>query len=368
MLLQNELSPLSIDTLLYFPIIPEEINKTYITEGETINHWKMNNSLTFVTEDDPPQEKNISIYNEDGSEKSSEEIYKMLETWEDPTLFNAFFNGDFEAGNIKGGGENIQKLVIKRLSPDTGYKVFETLGEVPFNKTLKHFSFKDYLIISGQVYLYSIQPVTEKNHYGALQKKVGGLNRYEYGWLIDTDGSQIKILNTGITNILVNTKDGVIETIGGETPFVNRFSNLHYKSFTLTGTIAAIFDDGQHLTPEVDSSLYSNQSDIRQIIESKFLQKTGALPTVYNNSIRNDYNYERVFREKVIDILSNGHKKLFKSPSEGLMVVKLSGVNLTPKTNVGRLIYDFSATVTEVGRFNVESLDDFDLKEIIYVE
>ena len=68
--------------------------------------------------------------------------------------------------------------------------------------------------------------------------------------------------------------------------------------------------------------------------------------------------------EKVIDILSNGHKKLFKSPSEGLMVVKLSGVNLTPKTNVGRLIYDFSATVTEVGRFNVESLDDFDLKEI----
>ena len=75
-------------------------------------------------------------------EKSSEEIYKMLETWEDPTLFNAFFNGDFEAGSIKGGGENIQKLVIKRLSPNTGYKIFETLGEVPFNKTLKHFSFK----------------------------------------------------------------------------------------------------------------------------------------------------------------------------------------------------------------------------------
>ena len=101
MLLQNELSPLSVDTLLYFPIIPEEINKTYITEGETINHWKMNNSLTFVTEDDPSQEKNISIYNDDRTEKSSEEIYKMLETWEEPTLFNAFFNGDFEAGNIK---------------------------------------------------------------------------------------------------------------------------------------------------------------------------------------------------------------------------------------------------------------------------
>ena len=43
MLLQNELSPLSVDTLLYFPIIPEEINKTYITERKKINHWKMNN-------------------------------------------------------------------------------------------------------------------------------------------------------------------------------------------------------------------------------------------------------------------------------------------------------------------------------------
>lgn len=368
MLLQNEISPLCIDTLLYFPIIPEEINITYINEGETINHWKMNNSLTYVTEDEPPQEKNISIYNEDGTEKTAAEIYHMLETWEDETLFNAFFNADFEAGNIKGGGENIEKLIVKRLSPDTQYKIFETLGELPFNKTLKHFTFKDYLIVSGQVYLYSIQPVTERNHYGALQKKIGGLNTYEFGWLIDTDGSQIKILNTGITNIMVNTKDGIIETIGGETPFVNRFSNLHYRSFTLTGTIATIFDDGAHITPQIDTALYSDQSDIQQIIQSKFLQKTGVLPTAYNNSMRVDYNYERVFRDKIVSILSNGHKKLFKSPSEGLMIVKLSGVNLTPKTNVGRLIYDFSATVTEVGKFNVEALDDFDLKDLIHVE
>lgn len=367
MLLKNKESPIAIDTLLYFPIIPEELNKTYLTKGITINHWKMNNSLTYVSEEDL-KEKNITIFNKDGSYKNASDIYKMLETWEDPTLFNAFFNNDFEAGNIKGSGENISKLIVKRLSPDTEYKVYETLGEIPFNKTLRHFTFKDYLIVSGQVYLYTIQPVTSENHYGAVQNKVGGLNLYEYGWLIDTDGSQVQVLNTQISNILVNTKDGIIETIGNDFPFVNRFSNLKYKSFNLTGTIASIFDEYNHITPTVNKELYTDQKDIQQIINNKFVEKMGVLPNAINNSMKVDYNYERTFREKIVNILTNGHKKIFKSPTEGLMIVKLSQLNLTPKSSLGGLLYDFSVTVTEVGKFNIDSLDDFDLKELVSIE
>ena len=367
MLLKNKKSPIALDTLGYFPIIPGTIDKTYITKDLTLNHWKINNSLTFIPEG-TSKELKIDFVNEDGTPKTALEIYKMLESWEKETLFNAFFNGDFEAGNIKGGGENIEKLVVKRLSSSTGYRTYEILGEIPFSKEMKHVSFKDYLIASGEVYLYSIQPVTEKNHYGALQKPVGGLNRYEYGWLVDTDGSQIEILNASLNSMNIITKDGIVETIGREAPYVNRFSNLKYKTFTITGTIASIFDSNNHITPEVDRQVYTDDENIQQVINGKFLEKTGASPKNFSNSMRVDYNYERVFRDKIVNILTNGHKKIFKSPTEGLVIVKLSNVTLTPKQNVNRIIYDFSANATQIEDFDINSLDDFDLKNIIKVE
>lgn len=366
MLLQDKNKKNTIDTFLYYPIIPENIDDAHLTKDQTINHWKINNSLKYV--DNNNKEKNIAIYNDNGVNKTPEEIYEMLSSWEEETIFNAFFNGDFEAGNIKGGGEDIEKLVVKRLSPASNYKIFETIGEIPYSKEYTRFLFKDYLVSSGQVYLYSIQPVTKKNHYGALQNRLAALNRYEYSWIIDTNGAQVQILNSQISNISVNTKDGVIETIGGKMPFVNRFSNLNYKTFVLTGTIASVFDTGKHIIPEVDKTVYSAQTDIQQIIDSKFIEKTGETPDKINNSMRIDYNYERIFRDQVVDILKNGHKKLFKSPTEGLMIVKLTGITLTPKPHINRMIYDFSATVTEVGEFDINMIDDFDLKGVVTIE
>lgn len=355
----------TIDTLLYFPIFTSSLNAAHLTDNQVVNHWKLNNSTTYI---DLTEEKNISIYNEDGSEKNAKEIYDMLSSWENESIFNAFFNHDLEAGNIKGGGEGIVKIIIKRLSPETNYSIFETIGEVPYSKEYQKIGYKDYLIYSGQVYLYSIQPVTENNHYGALQNKQPGLNRYEYSWLIDSDGSQIEILGSNISNVSIHTKDGVVETIGGTVPFVNRFSNLDYRTFTLTGTIAVIGDFENHITPIVDTMVYSDKEDIQNIIKNKFIEKTGNVPNVMSNSMRIDYNYERIFREKIVSILKNGHPKIFKSPTEGLMIVKLTNVSLTPKTALNRIIYDFSATVTEVGQFNTESYKNFKMNEAITIE
>ena len=220
MLFQDKNKIRTIDTLSYLPIIPELITETELTDGVTINHWKINNNLTYLNPNN--DEENISIFNSDGEEKNALEIYEMISSWEEETIFNAFFNNDFEAGNIKGGGEDIEKIIIKRLSSKTNYKIYETIGEIPYDKDMGRFLFKDYLIYSGEVYLYSIQPVTVNNHYGMLQNKIGGLNRYEYSWLIDTDGTQLQIPNSTINTININTKDGIIETIGGRTPYVNR--------------------------------------------------------------------------------------------------------------------------------------------------
>lgn len=344
---KNKIIDTTLNSLSFFP---NNLNKILINNNLTINHLKINNDSTN------------DILNDASS------IYSLLESWEDQTMLNAFFNNDLEAGNIKGSGENISKLIIKRLSPETNYINYEILGEIPYDKTKKIFTYKDYFIISDQVYLYTVQPVTELNHYGALQNDQPGLNRYEYSWFIDTTGEQIEILNSTISSININTKDGIIETIGGEKPFVNRFSNLNYKTFQINGTIASIGDFNNHLIPDVEENIYTNRKDIQEIINKKFLERTGSLPNVISNSMRNDLNFERKFRNKVEEILKNGNSKIFKSPTEGLMIIKLTNISLTPKTSLNRIIYDFSATATEVDTFSIDSIKDFNIKDVIEIE
>lgn len=368
MILMSKNNQILIDSLSYLPMVPETMTETYLTERQIVNHWKINNGLTFE-EESTGNIRDINIYNEDGTDKSPQEIYDMLSSWERETLFNAFFNHDFEAGNIKGGGEEIDRIIVKRLSPETNYSIYETIGEIPYSKESTESGFKDYLIASGQVYLYSVQPVTTENHFGALQNKVPGLNRYEYTWIIDSSGAQIKIINCTIEGaITYNSKDGIIETIGSETPFVNRFSNLNYRSFNIKGTIASEFDDYNHIKPKVHVDTYGNRADIKRMIDSKYMQKTGMIPERVSNSMRIDHNFERKFREEITNILNNGREKVFKGPTEGLIKVKLSNVQITPVQGLGRLLYDFSAVATETGRFGTDDLSKFSFPESVINE
>ena len=45
------------------------------------------------------------------------------------------------------------------------------------------------------------------------------------------------------------------------------------------------------------------------------------------------------------------------------MLVKFSNINLTPKLELGRMIYDLSCTVTEVGDTDFETLEKYGIKE-----
>ena len=78
--------------------------------------------------------------------------------------------------------------------------------------------------------------------------------------------------------------------------------------------------------------------------------------TFNTNLTDNNIFIERKFREKVEEFLNNGDYKLFKSPTEGNIVVTLMNVTLTPNQTLGRMIYSFNATAYEVAENNLESL------------
>ena len=75
-----------------------------------------------------------------------------------------------------------------------------------------------------------------------------------------------------------------------------------------------------------------------------------------NDSINKyDYTYEREFRKKVHEFLTDGKPKLFKSPTEGNLIVRLTNVGLSPEQSLSRLIYNFSATATEIDDAEIEN-------------
>lgn len=73
---------------------------------------------------------------------------------------------------------------------------------------------------------------------------------------------------------------------------------------------------------------------------------------------------ERKFREKVEEFLNSFTYKLYRSPSEGNIVVGLLNVSLTPKQELGRMIFEFSATAYEVADYDLSSLDKHGIIDI----
>lgn len=70
---------------------------------------------------------------------------------------------------------------------------------------------------------------------------------------------------------------------------------------------------------------------------------------------------ERKFREKVMNWLSDGKPKLFRSETEGNMIVIFSGVSFSPYDKTNRMIYSMSATVTEIAAFTDDNLIEYNL-------
>jgi hypothetical protein len=65
---------------------------------------------------------------------------------------------------------------------------------------------------------------------------------------------------------------------------------------------------------------------------------------------------ERLFQLKVLEWLTNGKNKLFRSPTEGNYIVRLMNVSMSPNDVLGRMLHTFTCTAYEVAEFSYENL------------
>ena len=65
---------------------------------------------------------------------------------------------------------------------------------------------------------------------------------------------------------------------------------------------------------------------------------------------------ERYFKLKVLDWLNDGKVKLFRSPTEGMYLVRLLNVKFTPEEVLGRMIHNFTCTAYEIAEVTYDNL------------
>ena len=246
-------------------------------------------------------------------------------------------------------------LVIRRSSSETNFSVWEDIAVKTFMNESVNWEFNDFTIESGVWYRYGVQTRDVRGHRGALTTLTDVvMGEFEDAFLLEEGGRQLKLrydFNISTANITVaETKT---DTIGSKYPFVRRNGNMYYRTFQCTGLITGYMDQNAHLFT-TEEELYHNQQVRYQNVRNTINQ--------YVNSY--DYTYEREFREKVQEFLYDDKIKLFKSLQEGNILVKLMNISLTPKNELGRLLYTFSAQAIEIDEPTISNLNTYGLQTI----
>ena len=285
--------------------------------------------------------------------------------------------------------------VITRASEKTNFAVWEDVKYVQFNKfehntgdNVNVYTFRDFTVENGVAYKYAIQRETStgyRTNAVSIGKDTDTIAvDYEYGYLVGDDSLQLKLkFNTEISSFKHTKLENKADTLGSKYPTISRNGYADYAEFPLSGLITFHMDEDclTFLKFAEDGFYYKNNLIIPKdkLIQNKrrtskkgesksdepFVEIIGTQDlqsyVIDYNLMSKNIQVEKAFREAVLDFLGNGNYKLFKSPTEGNILISLINVSLSPENTLGRMIYKFSATAYEVGDTSLETLNKFNV-------
>ena len=256
--------------------------------------------------------------------------------------------------NIKGNTTDkfTGNITIRRTSSVSNFEIWEDVYTTSVEDKILDFTWYDCTIESGVWYRYAAQRRDGLGNRGLINKLAGEyMIEFEDDLFLTADDTQIKIkFNPNISSFKYNVAEGQVNTIGGKYPIIKRNGAQYYRSFPITGTITH-FMDKDHLFTSRD-----------KIWNEEVL----ALYDAYNDENRitpiNDRTYEREFRELVMEFLYKHNVKLFRSATEGNILVKLMDINFSPEIPLGRQIYNFSCNAVEVDECDIDTCDYYGIQ------
>lgn len=238
-------------------------------------------------------------------------------------------------------------LCIRRSSSKDNFKTWtdvylyiaksEDINAIPI--------YYDYTIESGVWYKYGVQTITSNGDRGQLVVMSNPVMRnFNYSFILGKDNKQLKLeFDNSMNTFKYQVSDSRTDPIGSQYTNIARNANTYYRTFPLNGLISFWMDENNLFTSKLNIYKYSN---IKELYDNYNTE---------NSIIQYDYIYEREFREAVLEFLQDGEYKLFKSPTEGNIIVRLIDVNCTPNQSLGRMIYSFTSYAYEMAEATMEN-------------
>lgn len=242
-------------------------------------------------------------------------------------------------------------LTIRRTSSESNFSMWEDVHTVTLTTgTPLEYTWYDTTVQSGVWYRYCAQKRNSRGDRGVIIQIDNPIMVVLDDSFLTRDNIQLKIkYDPQISSFKHTIAESRTETIGSKYPFIRRNGNLNYKQFPISGLITHFCDDKE---------LFTNKDEIYGETKSLFDKYNSD----NNISEYRDYIYEREFRNKVIDFLYDNTVKLFRSTTEGNILVKLMDINLTPNQTLGRMLYSFSATAYEVDEPSIENYNKYGIQ------
>jgi hypothetical protein len=314
---------------------------------------------------------------------------------QDSTVYRALFNnnGDpsepgLDAGNFDSSSNAV---ILLRSSLEEGITNYKQIALFDSTQFAEPKYFYDYLIEPGILYSYILQTATidlstykilSRGSTTPLSQRINIIPDFTGSYLYGVDDVQINFTYSGeISGFKEVKKDAVIETIGSKYPFVIRNSDIGYKQFSFSATVTSISDPMRQLGGLTYAQLMSGFDDVNiNTSYEKFINEgpqqilgdisnLNFIGTIQNKQYLNrneNFLVEKEFRKKLMSWLYDGQPKIFKSDTEGLILVKLTDISFEPFNELGRLIYKFSCTATEIDAISSDSLVRYGFRKATY--
>jgi len=233
-------------------------------------------------------------------------------------------------------------ICIRRASQEDNFQTWEdikifTVKEENLNSLDVIY---DYTIQSGVWYKYGIQSIDKDGTRGVAVEITRPIQRlFTYSFILGQDNQQLKLqFDNTMSSFKHQIYDSKKDTIGSQFPFISRNAAVNYRTFPIGALISFQMDEN-------NTFLHNGKKDVYKYTDVVNLYDNY---TVENGRQIYDYTYERDFRKLVLDFLQDGKPKLFKSPTEGNIIVRLMDINCTPNQSLDRMIYSLTANAHEI--------------------
>lgn len=272
-------------------------------------------------------------------------------------------------------------IVIRRTSSQSQFHKWEDVRIISYADFGKiDITWYDKTIKSGVWYKYGIQKENSTGFRGTFTQVKQPVMCLFDDIFLTRKNAQLRInLNPSLNEFKYNVMESQQNPLGSKFPFIKRNSSNFFRTFPIGGLISSFMDTTDWYDPhfqiginnkgEEQGVFYNNKNQLKLFTSKEKIYKNSKdLYKQYNNDNNinqyQDYIYEREFRQKVYDFLYANDVKLFKSTTEGNILIKLMNIDFQPMESLGRRLYSFTATAVQIDEPTILNFDKYGIQTI----